>query len=193
MKEEKIQDKLRRKWRERNAFFNQPNQKVYRLQAVHYLLIHQFEQWLIHHHSFTAMSKIICVGCHHGRLLSEIDQNMVIKGYYVDQSPALMQTAIHLYPHFSYKFLQPQVIPYKNKKFHYAIVAVPFHTLFHQSEIVAELKRVLKKNGMIYLYDRNRLSPAEVIESNGLYIAGRHHLKFITIYELKALEDKKFV
>ncbi|KAA1042695.1 class I SAM-dependent methyltransferase [Macrococcus equipercicus] len=193
MNEEKFQDQLRRKWKARNEFITLPPQKVYRLLAVHNVLIHEFEQWITQQHDIAAKAKVLCLGCHHGRILSRIDKERGIKGYYVDQSPRLMQSAIHLYPHFSYKLLEPEHIPYKSRKVNYAIVAVPFQSLYHKSAITAELRRVLKKQGVIYLYDRVGQSLSSVIEANGLYIEEKINYKLITIYRVKALEDKRFI
>ncbi|WP_165980623.1 class I SAM-dependent methyltransferase [Macrococcus carouselicus] len=160
--DKKKERKLRKDWKKRYTFFEQPVEQVYRVGIMTGLYFKQFSRYA---QSLEVQKKVLSIGCFNGALLSAIDREQPIKGYYIDQAPRNMQQAIHLYPHFSYKQLKRTHIPYKDKKFDCVYVSIPLHLFYEPEDLLAELIRTSRS---FVIFDLKRYDWAPVMITAGL-------------------------
>ncbi|ULG75028.1 methyltransferase domain-containing protein [Macrococcus brunensis] len=158
----KKERKLRKDWQKRYTFFEQPVEQVYRTGFVTSFYFKQYARFVYH---LPVKKKVLAIGCFHGTLLSTIDRQSPIKGFYIDQAPRDMEQAIHLYPHFSYKQLKRTHIPYKENKFDVIYVSIPFHLFYEPEIMIAEL---IRTGHSFVLFDLRRYDWLLVLVAAGL-------------------------
>lgn len=100
---------------------------------------------------------ILDYGCGYGRILSELDGLGFTELTGVDPSPAVVERGRGLHPSLSLSVLErPPLTPFPDASFDaallFAVLAVIPDDAGHEA-VVAELRRVLKPGGLLYLSD----------------------------------------
>ena len=181
--------KLIHQWIKKVEFLNRPDETLYKHRSTDILYTKWMSQYVLKYIHFKFHEKVLCIGCHGGKWVSDIDKQVNIKGYILDQSIRLLQHAMHLYPHFNYDISNYQ-LSYKNRKFHKVIINQPFESFYEQQLLLTELERVLKKKGRIILFQRksfilSKQNLSQLIEHTQLEIIQSTAYKNMVIYELK--------
>ncbi|MGK0552994.1 class I SAM-dependent methyltransferase [Macrococcus capreoli] len=185
------EQKLITKWEKKIKFLNRPDERLYKAKNSDLIFVPIFEKYLAQYLSLKYHQKVLCIGCHSGRWVSTLDKVTNIKGFILDQSIRNLQSAMHIYPHYSYEIASAEKLPYKDKKFHYILINQAFDTFFDKDKLVVELKRILKKKGRILFYYKvnlfiNRKQQLEqLFEPVDLEIDHITHFRGIEIYEVK--------
>lgn len=179
----KRQKKLQKKWKKKAALTEQPPALVYKMNIVEMIMAHRMNKHMKAVH-IQSGEKILAIGCFSGRLLHAYDQQTLFKGFYADQSPRLMISAMHMYPHFSYRLINERGIDYKDHKFHRTILSIPIHSFVDETLILSEIRRVTKKTGHIHLCSAVSHHLEELLTSTGLEVAHSMTANHIIYYDL---------
>ncbi|QCT74575.1 hypothetical protein [Macrococcoides canis] len=75
------EDKLIQKWIRKNAFLNRPDEMLYRSRSTDLLYTQWMSAYVLKYIHFNYHDKVLCIGCHGGRWVSDIDRTVNIKGY----------------------------------------------------------------------------------------------------------------
>ncbi len=183
------EDKLIQKWIRKKAFLNRPDEMLYRSRSTDLLYTQWMSAYVLKYIHFNYHDKVLCIGCHGGKWVGDIDRTVNIKGYILDQSVRQLQYAMHLYPHFNYD-ISDEHLPFKERKFHKVIINQPFDSFYEHEALIQELQRVTKKKGRIILFQRKgilhpKLNLEPLLQNTILTVTQETAYKNMLIYELK--------
>lgn len=167
--------KLIKNWKKTMQIIQSEDLMLYHKKFSYLVFINHFSDYITKYQTLDYLKKVLCIGCHHGHWVNRIDQQTNIKAFIVDQSPKLLTTSMHMYPHFTYQLMDYQHIPYKDRKFHYALINMPLDGLIDVTSTLNEVYRVLKRKGQCVCYIR-RISKVE------RYLEVLNHIGFINIH-----------
>lgn len=101
-------------------------------------------------------ARVLDHGCGYGRILHELQQAGYTRLYGTDSSPKMIERASKEYANISFAVSDGEHIPFESDSFDAVLlVAVMTSVIANeaQEKMIAELKRVLKPGGFIYIND----------------------------------------
>ncbi|MGO9387490.1 MAG: class I SAM-dependent methyltransferase [Methanobacterium sp.] len=104
----------------------------------------------------TKEMNILDVGCGYGRTLNELYNHNYKKLTGIDYSQGMINRGLKLYPHLNLIKTNGDKIPFPNNTFNAVILIAVLTSNTKQEEqdnIISEIRRVLKPNGILYLAD----------------------------------------
>lgn len=96
-------------------------------------------------------SIVLDIACGNGRLLKQLSEKAVIKGYGVDISDKMIETAKQKYPQIEFQIAACDKLPFSNEFCDVVTVCASFHHFPDVHAFAQEAGRVLKKDGMIHI------------------------------------------
>ena len=104
----------------------------------------------------TKEMNILDVGCGYGRTLNELYNHNYKKLTGIDYSQGMINRGLKLYPHLNLIKTDGDKIPFPNNTFNAVILLAVLTSNTKQEEqdnIISEIRRVLKPNGILYVAD----------------------------------------
>ncbi len=99
---------------------------------------------------------VLDVGCGYGRIMNELCNNEYQNLVGIDFADGMLKRGLRYYPHFDFVQGNSSVLPFADGTFH-AVILIAVLTCIpdteQQQQIMGEIKRVLKKGGILYLHD----------------------------------------
>jgi len=98
---------------------------------------------------------VLDVACGNGTLLHELSKKARIQANGLDISENMIHAAKTRYPHMNFKVQPCCPLEWSDESVDVITVCCAFHHFEHPQEFADECKRVLKKNGRVYIADPN--------------------------------------
>lgn len=98
---------------------------------------------------------VLDVACGNGTLLRELSKKAKIQANGLDISENMISTAKMRYPNMNFKVQPCYPLSWSDESIDVITVCCAFHHFEHPQGFADECKRVLKKNGTVYLADPN--------------------------------------
>ena len=96
---------------------------------------------------------VLDVACGTGMLLSRVAERKSIQGFGVDISSQMIKNAASRYPNLSFAVSDCEKIPFDDASMDIITVCAAYHHFPNVNAFALEAKRLLKKNGSIYIAD----------------------------------------
>lgn len=96
---------------------------------------------------------VLDVACANGTLLELINNKKPIQGYGIDISNEMIKIAQSLHPSFTFKVSNSSNIPFEDSFFDVITVCAAFHHFSEPLVFLKEAKRVLKKDGLLFIME----------------------------------------
>lgn len=135
--------------------------------------------------------RVLDVACGTGTLLGRLNNKAKIHAYGIDISEKMIDVARQKYPKITFKAQSCHPLSFEDESFDIITVCCAFHHFERPQHFVNECKRVLKKNGRVYIADPN-YSPLVRMVANTLVfrLSKKGDVKVYSEKELKAFFDK---
>jgi len=98
---------------------------------------------------------VLDVACGNGTLLRELSKKANIQANGLDISENMIRVAKMRYPHMGFKVQPCYPLEWSDESIDVITVCCAFHHFDHPQGFVSECKRVLKRNGTVYIADPN--------------------------------------
>ena len=98
---------------------------------------------------------VLDVACGNGTLLRELSKKAKIQANGIDISESMICSAKMRYPNMSFEVKPCYPLEWSNESIDIITVCCAFHHFDNPQGFVSECKRVLKKNGTVYIADPN--------------------------------------
>ncbi len=98
---------------------------------------------------------VLDVACGNGTLLRELSKKAKIKANGIDVSENMIHTAKTCYPNINFEVKPYYPLEWSNESIDIITICCAFHYFDNPQEFVNECKRVLKKNGTVYIAEPN--------------------------------------
>ncbi len=98
---------------------------------------------------------VLDVACGNGTLLKELSQKAKIQANGLDVSENMIHVAKIRYPNMSFKVQPCYPLEWSDESIDIITICCAFHHFDHPQGFVNECKRVLKKNGTVYIAEPN--------------------------------------
>jgi ubiquinone/menaquinone biosynthesis C-methylase UbiE len=110
-----------------------------------------FKNLLLEEISVKSDSMVLDIACGNGTLLKRISDKYFIKGYGVDISENMIESAKTRFPEFDFNVSKCEKTPYQDRMFDIITVCAAYHHFPDVKAFAKEAARLLKPQGRIYI------------------------------------------